>query len=147
MPTLPEFVLDTSVALKWFLLRDEADRDRALALRRALLEGRVMLRAPELLAIELANVLVAGRKFTARQAASAVAALRNLALQFHPLEWQTLSLAVELASESEAAVYDCLFLAMAETCDCLLVTADESFLRKVGNHPRILRLSQWRLSD
>jgi predicted nucleic acid-binding protein len=147
LPKLPEFVLDTSVALKWFLLREEADRDRALALQRAFLDGRVMLRAPELLVIELANVLVTGRKFTASQVRSAIVALRNLALQLHPLEWQTLSRAVEVASEKRAAVYDCLFLALAETCDCLLVTADESFLRKARNQPRVFRLSQWPLPD
>ena len=147
MTQIPEYVLDTSVVLKWFLFREEADRGLALQIQRAYVEGRILLRAPELLAIEVANVLVTGRRFTAAEVEGAVVALRKLDLLLQPLEWRTLTLAVELAARTSTAVYDCLFWAMAEVGNCLLVTADESFLQKVGSHPRIVRLSQVQFPD
>ncbi len=53
----PAYVIDTSVALKWFLEREEVDLLQARRLREAYLQGRCILRAPELLLFELANVL------------------------------------------------------------------------------------------
>ena len=137
--------MDTSVALKWFLLREEADRDRALGLRAACLEGRCRVRAPELLAIELANVLVTGARFTASQVFEAVVDVQELGIEFDPLRWHTLELAIDLSFDYRAAVYDCYFLALAVERQSMLVTADESFLRKAGKHPRIVRLSQVQL--
>jgi predicted nucleic acid-binding protein len=44
-----KFVLDTSVAVKWFSERDEGDLDNALKLRTDILEGTVSVMALDLL--------------------------------------------------------------------------------------------------
>jgi len=58
----PVLILDTSVVLKWFLEKDEADVAQARQLRQAHLSGRCLLRAPDLLLIEIANALTVGHR-------------------------------------------------------------------------------------
>ena len=54
---MKEFVLDTSVVLKWFSEFGKSDLHRALQLREGLLNGSVLLTVPELLFYEIANAL------------------------------------------------------------------------------------------
>ena len=49
------YVIDCSVVVKWFL--PEADSDRALLLRDALMSDNCELLSPDLLSIEFTNVL------------------------------------------------------------------------------------------
>jgi predicted nucleic acid-binding protein len=118
-------VIDTSVAIKWVV--PEAGSDAA----DLLLAGDHTLEAPELLATEAANTLwkksVRG-ELSARQAREALDVLLHGGLAWH----QTTALlprALDLARLSRHPVYDCVYLALAETLDGTLVTADESLLR------------------
>lgn len=143
---VPEYVVDTSVALKWFLEREEADVKQARDLRNACVEGRCNLRAPELLAIELANALTTGQQRTPDRVSQALDQVRRFELRLDAFEWNTLADAVRLASSYGITVYDSYFLAVAVESGSLLVTADEAFLRKVGAHPNIVPLRRLRLS-
>lgn len=141
------YVVDTSVALKWFLIRDEPHHQQARQLREAYLKGQCILRAPELLAFELANVLKSGKRLTSPEVIEAVHQLRELDLQLEAFRWTTLAKAVEIASACDTTVYDSYFLAMALESDSILVTADEVFLRKTRRYPGIVSLRQLRLAD
>ena len=135
------FVVDTSVAIKWLI--DEPGSDAADALR-----GHDLV-APALLRIEAANVL---RTLTAKGALQAddAGALFDL-LQDAPmdmvdpddgLETRALDLALELGHP----VYDCLYLALAERLDRTLITADKRFLKALGasrHESRAVDLDTW----
>lgn len=47
-----------------------------------------------------------------------------------------LEAATRIAIELDHPAYDCLYLALAVTKDCRFVTADERFLRRLGQHPQ-----------
>lgn len=142
---LPEYIVDTSVALKWFLNRGEADVTQARNLRDACVEGRCDLRAPELLVIEIANALATGHQRSPSRVAEALEFVRRLELRLETFQWATLANAVRLASSHGVTVYDSYFLAVAVESGRLLVTADEAFVRKVGAHPNIVPLRRLRL--
>ena len=123
-------VVDASVALKWIIeepgsAEAEALRDHDMA-------------APSLLRLETANAL---RTLAARGTIATVEARDLFALlQQAPvtvvdaddrLEARALALALELGHP----VYDCLYLALAERMDRLLVTADERFRRALAATP------------
>lgn len=146
-PHRPAYVLDTSVALKWVLVRDEPHHQQARQLREAYLQGRCDLRAPELLVFEFANVLKTGKRFTPAEVSEAVQQLRDLNVELVSLRWPTLTKAVEIASSCEGAVYDCYFLALALESDSILVTADEVFLRKARRYPQVMSLRQVSLHE
>jgi len=138
-PTSRVLILDTSVVLKWFLEKDERDVARARELREAFLAQRCMLAAPDLLLLEVANALTAAHRFSPKVAA-AIASILEVGLHMVELRFSALVKAIELASTYRTTVYDSCFLAVAIEAGGLLVTADETFLRKIGSHAHITSL-------
>lgn len=121
-------VIDTSVAVKWFVR--ETGHERAATL----LTPGMELATPDFAIAEVANVLwrkVRSNDISIDQAQEALQAL--------PSFFQHLATAAELVSEGLQyarkighSVYDCMFLAYAiQLSDAVLVTADEHFLTKL----------------
>jgi predicted nucleic acid-binding protein len=114
------FVVDASIAVKWFL--PEIHGDAAVRL----LGGDHSLVAPDLLFPEVGNVLwkpVRRREATVSEAQATLDALASL-----PIEVQgsppLMPLAFEIAGHASRSVYDTLYLAVAVLRGCRLVTAD-----------------------
>ncbi|PYV13826.1 MAG: hypothetical protein DMG21_20115 [Acidobacteria bacterium] len=141
----PVLILDTSVVLKWFLEKDEADVAQARQLRQAHLSGRCLLRAPDLLLIEIANALTVGHRSSIENVARALEDIRKLRLHLVEFQFSTLAKAVELASTFGVTVYDSYFLALAIESAALLITADIAFIRRVGGHRAVTSLGSLEL--
>ncbi len=115
-------IVDASVGVKW-LVR-EADSDVALALL-----DTHDLAAPDLLKLEVGHVL--GKRLRRGQDSRAFVAdawreLQAAKVRFEPFQ-EHLTMAFALSLELGAALYDCVYLALAETEDDTLVTSDERF--------------------
>ncbi len=139
---VPRYVVDTSVALKWFVEAGEKDVARARELREAFVEGRCILRAPDLLPVELTNALKVGRRLASSDVVDAVESIFGLGSFLESVRWPTLRMAIDICSTCDAAIYDSYFLAMALESDSLLVTADEDFLRKARRYPSVVALGR-----
>jgi len=118
------FVIDASVAIKWFV------REKGHEEARRLLEKPETLHAPDLLVPELTNVAwkKAMRGEIGRDHAVAIArVIRSGALMlyssalFHER-------ALELAFALDHPVYDCIYLACAEALGGTFITADLAFV-------------------
>ncbi len=117
---MSDFVVDASVAVKWFML----ETHDTPALR--LLEGPHELLVPDLLFTEVANALwkrVRRAETTMRAAVATLATLDAVRFQVHPSR-PLLPLALELAAGFGRTVYDSVYLAVAMIRHCPLVTAD-----------------------
>jgi len=143
----PDYIVDASVALKWYVQRGESDVKKAFLLLEAQGRGRCVLRAPDLLLWEVANALTLGRRLRPAEVSEALTHLRGLELDLNAVQWSTLQSAVEIASAADATVYDAYYLALALESGGVLVTADEKFLRKARRYPGIVSLSQLQLPD
>lgn len=141
----PCFIVDTSVALKWFLEKDEANVGRARELREAFIAGLCTLRAPSLLLVEIANALTVGRRSSRALIARALRDIAEIKLDLAELHFSTLDVSVELALRFGITVYDSYFLALAIESGGMLVTADEAFLKRVGRHPAVVSLASLQL--
>jgi len=122
------FVVDASVAVKWFA--DEEDSDRA----DAMFEGVQGLLAPSLIHPEVANALwkkVRSGALTHAQAASAIASLARYFDAIVPAE-DLAPRAFTLALDLAHPVYDCFYIALAERQAVPLVTADRRLLTLAG---------------
>jgi predicted nucleic acid-binding protein len=121
-------VVDASVAVKWVIpevLSDEAEALRGRADR---------LLAPDLLLPEAANALwkkLIRREISAREAAQAIELLMASGLDLRP-SGPLLGRALTLARRLRHPVYDCLYLALAQTENATLVTADQRLLARVA---------------
>jgi predicted nucleic acid-binding protein len=123
-------VIDASVAVKWVL--NEPATDAALALR------DLQLIAPSLWLAEAANALwrhVTIGELTTQQAVARMLELNNApvaSLAFEP----HVPRALELATELNHPVYDCIYLALALDQDTHVVTDDRRFAR-AANRPEV----------
>lgn len=129
-------VVDTSVALKWFVPEPGSDRAAELI-------GQNLF-APNFLRIECANAF---RKKIVRNEESvenAVAALEALP-RFLTLEPDDalIDRAFQIALELLHPVYDCLFLALAERRNAPLATADEKLVARCRGTPFAARFHPW----
>lgn len=77
------FIVDASVALKWYV--KEKMREKALKLRDDFVSGLIELEAPSLILSELGNAMRHHPASTASDRSEAVKQLRNLGLVIHEL--------------------------------------------------------------
>jgi predicted nucleic acid-binding protein len=126
-----DFVVDASVAVKWFL----PEPYEAPALR-LLSDGHDLL-VPDLLFVEVGNALwqrVRRAETTLTEATRTLEALGALALQVHPSQ-PLVALALELASRFQRSLYDSVYLAVAVLRHCPVVTADRQFYDALAGGP------------
>jgi predicted nucleic acid-binding protein len=124
-------VIDASIAVKWVV--EEEGTQAALALRRS-----AKLLAPELLVAECANILwkkVQRDELSKEEALLAARLLQAAEIELLPTR-SLLEAATRFAIELEHPAYDCLYLALAIESGCRFVTADQRFLRKLGDRRR-----------
>jgi predicted nucleic acid-binding protein len=116
-------VVDSSVALKWFL-EDEPGSDVATDLLAAHAEDSVAILVPELLLIEVAHAF--RRRAVLAEVYQTVDSLFEFDLLIVPLEPWLLRSAARIAAEARLALYDAVFVALAAQLDAELVTADRA---------------------
>jgi predicted nucleic acid-binding protein len=115
-------VIDSSVAAKWFLTH-ESGSAAAAELLEGHRAGSLALIAPALLPLEVVNALLRrGAGLDDLQAAAT--SLESADLLLAPLDAWLLQEATRVASEDSVALYDALFIALAESLDAPLITAD-----------------------
>jgi predicted nucleic acid-binding protein len=125
------YVLDSSVALKWVL--QEIDSPKADALRRAWQSQLHDLLAPDVFPIECAHALSRAERKNIIQPPQGYRHLINI-LSTPPQLYSYLPLldrAFEISSATRQGAYDCLYVALAEREGCELVTADDKLLKNL----------------
>jgi predicted nucleic acid-binding protein len=127
------YVIDASVALKWFLR--EEDSEGADILFDAFLLDKIRLLAPDVLLLEVANALwkqaVLLQRLRTQEASAIFHDFLTLPLNLqatNPLASDALELAIRLRHP----VYDTLYCAHALAHDCEFVTADKVLVAKLG---------------
>jgi predicted nucleic acid-binding protein len=119
-------IVDASVAIKWVVREDQSH------LAADLIEMDPI--APDLLRAEFANVLATKVRLGEISAEQALAAQADseAALTIVP-SMGLAPRALEIALELSHPAYDCFYLALAETLDGTLITADTRFLRRCAD--------------
>ena len=128
---MTRLVIDASIALKWVVQEDGTNQ--ALVLRQ-----HAKLIAPDLLVPECANILwkkVQRKELARDEALLAARLLQGAEIELLPTR-SLLEQAARIAIELDHPAYDCLYLALAMENGCRFVTADERFIRKLGQGPR-----------
>jgi predicted nucleic acid-binding protein len=121
---MTNFVIDASVAVKWFF--QEAGSKEALELR----DANAQLAAPDIVIVEIAHVV--WKKWRRKQVSEtdALALIRSARLVFAELV-STVTLIEEASKLSVALshpIYDCLYLALAQQERVPIATADENMI-------------------
>lgn len=121
-------LLDTSVAVKWFVA--EEDSGKALDLQQAHLRDDLQLHASDILLLESANALrYAG--LSEERILQDLETFSALGVEIIPFSIDVLNSAVSLSLEHDLAVYDAYFLALAQAMEIPLITADRKMLSRL----------------
>lgn len=134
------YVLDASVAAKWFTRQEEADREKALALRELHRTRRCRLVMPEFALLEILNAVRYSSRAEEEDAVSALVSLRDLQLQMEPLDWDLLRRAITIAWRYRVTLYDAAYVALAENLGFPFLTADEALSKQMKGHRLVLPL-------
>ena len=108
------------------------------------LEGRATIIIPALLYYEVGNILLFGRsRPPIEEAAEALADLYLIPLDVAPLALLNAEATLRLASIRGLSFYDATYVALAETLDCPLITADRRLAdrARATGHVRLLGTS------
>jgi len=134
-------VPDASVILKWaFHSPKESDRDSALALLQAWIEGKVHIVLPKLWSFEVGNVLMLKKPDTAPE-------IMEIFIGYNFME-SDMSIALcketfKLMQKYHVTFYDAVYHALAMENKGILLTADETYCKKVRDAKHVVRLSDW----
>jgi predicted nucleic acid-binding protein len=141
---MPQLVIDSSVAIKWFV-----PEPYSLEARRILdgyRRGNLSFLAPDLIYAEVGNIIWKKQQFQGLAAADA----QQILTEFQAVTFMTtasarlLDEAYRLAVMYQRTVYDSLYLALSQQEQCQLVTADERFVNAVrASFPNIVWLANW----
>jgi predicted nucleic acid-binding protein len=140
------YVVDASVAAKWFTRHEEDDREKALALRELHRTRRCRLVVPEFGLLEVLNAVRFSARAGEADVLAALAVLGDLQLQIEPLNWDLLRKAIAIAWAYRVAVYDAAYVALAERLGFPFLTADEVLVRKMKGHSIVVRLRELEFS-
>lgn len=135
------FVFDASVAVKWFV--EEALHEEAVFM----LDNVPTAQAPDFIVVEVANV--AWKKhtrgeLTEEQAHDIVFDVRTYVPVLYP-STDLVERALGISLMLDHPVYDCLYLACAETTDSILITTDNRLCRvvqQINLNDRVRHLSE-----
>lgn len=125
---MPPLVVDAGVVAKWYF-DEPGSREARAVLARALEEGQPVI-APDLLAIEMANLAWKKARRGEVTVEQAAAICRSVPESVGGLvaSGPLLVAALEIANTLLHPVYDCVYVALAEAEDGVLVTADRRLL-------------------
>ena len=139
-----KYIVDASVALKWFL----PDEPGAAVAARLVEIAELELLAPEWIVPEVCNAvwkMVRSNRISRAQGELIIVGLPMFFTRLVAVVAEA-SRAVEIALAIDHPVYDCFYIALAERENALLVTADDRLLARLQGTPwelRAVSLSQW----
>ena len=135
-------VIDASVVIKWLLQNPEreVETDKATQLMERVTNGEQLALQPAHWILEVGAVLSRESPGTAIDDVDMLAALELPTTNDLPV----LRRGVQLAMEMKQHLFDTYYHGVAlETPDCVLITADERYLRAARAKGRILSLTEW----
>jgi predicted nucleic acid-binding protein len=142
---LAALVIDASVLVKPFTRHNEADRAKSLALLERHALRRCRLAMPEFGRFEVVNAIRFSRHADEGQTTAALRALDQFGLDFVVLAPPALERAVALSWDRGVSVYDAAYVALAETLDAPLITADTKLSTRLQGHPLLQLLADFEM--
>jgi predicted nucleic acid-binding protein len=131
--------------VKWFLYHQEADRDRALALRALHISGKSKIFIPRLTVVEVLNAIRSNPNADEATGQAALEALEDLHLETIPGDADLLRKTNAIAWAYKMTIYDALYVGLAEQLGYPLITADERMIRQLKNHSILVPLREFKI--
>jgi predicted nucleic acid-binding protein len=146
MSAQPEFVVDASVAAKWFL-SDEDDVDHARRVLDDFVSGWIRLAAPEQILAEIGSTLTEAARTTRNRIQKLAARSGYSSFLVLPIETVPTrdlgSEAYDLSQQFSCAFYDALDVALARRTSIPFINADRKLHDRIGNLPGVIWVADY----
>ena len=124
-----DFVLDSSVVIKWF--SEENHTDIALNLREKYVKGAITIHCPDLIIYEIANALRYNKKLSESDIKNSVVSILNLGINIIVPTKKIAETSISIALQYDISVYDAYFIALAKELKFRYITSDEKLYKKI----------------
>ena len=141
---MKKYVIDASIAVKWFSTFGEDDLTKADKLLQHYVDGSCDFMAPTLIIYELANALRFNPNFEVTDVKRAVKDFFDLEIMLEDPS-QYMNAAIELAFTLSLTIYDAVYAALSQFTGIPLITADYQFYERAENLPFIEALKDLKL--
>lgn len=121
-------VLDASAIAKWFLIENESDYMKRI--RNEIADKKLEAHVPDLIFIEIANVLRYSN-LSENDVELGIKAAMKIGLVLHRFE-ELIYDAIKIAFENDLTIYDALYVSLSNSLEAPLITYDEILLKKVN---------------
>ena len=135
------FIVDASVALKWFLVEREGDLTQAFKVRDDFFNEQIQLLVPMHFFVEFFNIVF--RKVSSG-ALTSLSDLQKFSIPFVALSLEIASIAgILMKKYPKVSFYDAFYHALAIEKEGTFVTADEQYYKMVKKEGHILLLKDY----
>jgi len=137
---LKDFVLDTSVIVKWFF--EETNTSIALKIRDYYFDGKIELYLPDLVIYELTNVFTYG-KISEDQAKDFIQDFYKMEMILIQPNQSLLFDTLNYALNFDITIYDGIFITLAKNLGTKMITADKKLYEKTKSTGLIIFLENF----
>ncbi len=137
------YVVDTSVVLKWFHKNGELHLKEAGQILDDLRFGRINISIPDILPLELLNALIKGKGLSTDEIRETLNDLFEMPIKIIEVSLPILEESSKLMLKYNLASYDAYFLALAKYEDCKLISDDQKAHGKVKDGT-VIMLGQYK---
>ncbi len=141
---MKKYVIDASIAVKWYSTFGEDDLTKADKLLQDYVDGSCDFMAPTLIVYELANALRFNPNFKASDVTRAIKDFFDLQITLEDPS-RYMNSTIDLAFTYSLTVYDAVYAALSQITGIPLITADYQFYTRAKNLPFIEALKDLKL--
>ena len=123
-----DIVVDASVAVKWFNVKDENNVDIALEIQKQKTENIMEIIVPSLFFLEIVNAFLTKSLFNIQDVHTIEESLDKMNFVVAFPNHLTLKNAINIAYENDLTVYDAIYVETAIANDAMLLTEDKKIL-------------------
>ena len=119
-----QFVVDSSIAVKWFFTEEYTDASLKI------LDPEIEMHVPSIFFLEIDSIIckkIRRKEISNQESQKVRNGIREMPFYVHSFE-DVLEPAYQIAIQTGASIYDCIFLAIALIGNYVMVTANRRFL-------------------
>jgi len=126
-----KYILDASVIIKWYYFENESDLEIANYIHEKVIRDEIIIASPDLMIYEVLNFFIFKLKIPYSKIADMLSELNDI-IFIISTDISIQKKAFELSRKIKNPIYDSVYLALSESLDCPLITADDKLKQDAG---------------
>jgi len=126
-----KYILDASVITKWYYFENESDLEIANYIHEKVIRDEIIIASPDLMIYEVLNFFIFKLKIPYSKIADMLSELNDIIFIINT-DISIQKKAFELSRKIKNPIYDSLYLALSQSLDCPLITADKKLKQDAG---------------